>query len=110
MKKWLPRLSLVVLTTLALLTSACKKTDEQPLTNAVIVNDPRTCPCCGGAVLNVKDTPKFTGNGTYAISNYIDLAIDPNELPLSVRVDYTVETGNGTSCRPTARVHTLERR
>ena len=75
-----------VLTALALLTGACKK-DEQPTSDTVIVSDPRTCACCGGLVLNTIGITRFSGSGTYSISDEEDLNIDSKDLPLNVRAD-----------------------
>ncbi|TFZ68942.1 hypothetical protein E4631_02460 [Hymenobacter sp. UV11] len=100
----LPLLGL--LTAPMLLMGACKK-DEPALSNAVIVYDPRMCPCCGGLVVDFTNTPKFAGVGTYSIANSADLNIDVKELPLYVRVSWVTEP-NG--CSPTARITKLERR
>lgn len=100
------------LSALALLVGSCKKADEQPLTNAVIVSDPRTCAtaCCGGLVVNFTDAPTFFGDGAYSIVNYSDLHIASSDLPLYVRVNWVPVSSGSTSCRPTARIISLERR
>lgn len=77
------------------------------MSNAVIVNDPQLCPCCGGLVINFKDKPTFIGDGVYGIINQTDLAIDYKELPLYVRVNWATESN---ACRPTARITKLEKR
>ena len=103
----LPLLGL--LTACLLLTSACKKS-EQPLSNAVIVDDPRMCPCCGGLVINFADKPSFAGSEVSGITNQTDLNIDAKDLPLYVRVSWVTESTGATNCRPNVRITKLERR
>ena len=97
------------LTALTLLNGACKK-QVAPLTNAVIVSDPRLCPCCGGLVINFADKPSFAGSEVSGITNQTDLNIDAKDLPLYVRVSWVTESTGATNCRPNVRITNLERR
>jgi hypothetical protein len=91
----------------ALTTGACKK-DAEPATDAVVVYDPRLCPCCGGFVINFDGSTSSSAAGTKAIVNNADVGISNNDkFPLYVKVDYVNVPGE---CRPTIKITNLERK
>lgn len=91
----------------ALATGACKK-EAEPATDAVVVYDPRLCPCCGGFVINFDGSTSFSAAGTKSIINNADVGISNNDkFPLYVKVDYIDVPGG---CRPTIKITKLVRK
>jgi len=96
-----------LLITSIMVVGACKK-EAEPATDAVVLHDPRLCPCCGGFVINLDGSTSPFAASAAAIANSADVGISAaDNFPLYVQVNY-VTVSNG--CRPTIKITRLKKK